>query len=156
MTQAAPQQCPHIGEDLEAIFHFLSPEDRLALCPYLERREVPKGSIVMREGESADSMAFVISGTLVVKKQSAFPGKYTLVAVLERGAMVGEIAVLDRSSRTATVEASEACRLFVLASEQFERLLDENPRLGVKLLRRILHVVGMRIRMADDRLARLL
>ncbi len=156
MSQPAPERCPHIGKDLEAIFHFLTPEERMELCPYLDRREVEQGAIVMEEGEPADSMAFVISGSLAVKKQSVFPGKYTLVAVLERGAMVGEISVLDRTERTATVEAREPCRLFVLTSDRFERLLEEKPRLGVKILRRILHVVGMRIRLADDRLARLL
>ena len=156
MSQAVPERCPHIGKDLESIFHFLAPEERMELCPYLDRREVEQGAIVMTEGEPADSMAFVISGSLAVKKQSVFPGKYTLVAVLERGAMVGEISVLDRTERTATVEAREPCRLFVLTSDQFERLLAEKPRLGVKILRRILHVVGMRIRLADDRLARLL
>jgi CRP-like cAMP-binding protein len=141
---------------METVFHYLSRNEWLLLCGYLDKKQWKKGDTVMREGEQANSMAFIISGSLSVKKETVFPGRYTIVALLERGAMVGEVSVMEKTDRTATVVAAEDCSLFELSSENFEKLLDREPVLGVKILRRILHVVGLRIKQADDRLAHLL
>lgn len=143
-------------EDLAAALHYLEPGERQLLLDYLHARQFPVGEVVIKEKERANCMAFVVSGKLAVKQQTSFPGKHALVAILESGTVVGELSVLDRGIRMATVEVLEASRLLILSSDDFERLLEEEPRLGIKILKRILHVVSIRIKKADDRLARLL
>lgn len=142
--------------DLAAALHYLEEDERQQLLQYISGREFPPETVLLLERERADCMAFVVSGKLSVKKQTNFPGKQVLVAILESGSLVGELSVLEKANRAATVDVLEACRLLVLSSDDFNRLLDERPKLGIKILRRILHVVGVRVKKADDRLARLL
>lgn len=148
--------CTVAASDLEAAFHYLTLDESVQLCPYLETREYPAGETIMQEDEIADSMFFVCAGRLNVKRRASFPGRHILVAVLDKGSMAGEISVLDRGPRSATVETAEATRLLCLSSDAFEALLAEVPALGIKLLLRIIQVVGIRVRKADDRLSRLL
>jgi len=144
------------AKDLASALHYLKTEDRQVLQGYLRGREFPHAEVLMEEQERADCMAFVISGKLAVKKETIFPGKHVLVAILESGSMVGELSVLERGCRAATVDVLETSRLLVLSSDDFDRLLKEHPPLGIDILRRILHVVSIRVKKADDRLARLL
>lgn len=144
------------AKDLASALHYLKNEDRQVLLGYLRGREFPLEEVLIEEKERADCMAFVVSGRLSVKKQTNFPGKQVLVAILESGSLVGESSVLDRGSRAATVDVLETSRLLVLSSDDFNRLLEEHPRLGIKILKRIIHVVSIRVKKADDRLAKLL
>jgi CRP-like cAMP-binding protein len=110
----------------------------------------------MKSGEPGDFLGFLVEGKLAVKMETIFPGKFILVAVLERGSLVGEISAVDGGSRHATVVAAEKSRLLILSCEKMEQMLRQTPALGLKLLRRIIHVLGHRLDKASDRLARLL
>lgn len=149
--------CKISSDDLSEVFRFLSSIDEIEeFCNYLDLKDIRAGSILLKEGEPADRMGFLVSGKLTIKKETSFPGKHILVAILDKGALVGELSVLNRAPRTATVEATEDSQLLMLSSDNLERLLEKNPTLGVKLLKRMFYVVGLRVRQADDRLIRLL
>lgn len=143
-------------EDLQDVFPFLTIAEIGMVLPYMETREWQSGETLMRDGEPGDFMGVLLSGKLAVKKETTFPGKYILVAVLERGSMVGEISAVECGKRNATVTATSPCRLLVLNSANLDRLLADNSMLGVKLLKRIIHVLGSRLRKASDRLSMLL
>jgi CRP-like cAMP-binding protein len=146
-----------LGEDiLKSVFKFLTREELLEICAYLAYRTWRKGEILMNDGEQGDFMGFVLDGKLAVKKETNFPGRFTLIAILDRGAMVGEISAVDRGLRTATVAAMEDASLLILTCDALERLIAEKPALGVKLLKRIIHVLSLRQRRAYDRLSALL
>ncbi|MDG4476390.1 cyclic nucleotide-binding domain-containing protein [Thiovibrio frasassiensis] len=123
---------------------------------YLELREWQSAEIVMKSGESGDFMGFLVEGKLAVKMEAIFHGKFILVAVLERGSLVGETSVVEEGYRHATVVATEQSRVLILSRENMERMLGEAPALGLKLLRRIIHVLGHRLGKASDRLSKLL
>lgn len=143
-------------EELNDIFSFLSAEELGELLAYLEFREWQPAEIVMKSGEPGDFMGFLVEGKLAVKMAAIFPGRFILVAVLERGSMVGEISVVGGEQRHATVVAMEKSRLLILSRENMELMLGQAPVLGQKLFRRIIHVLGHRLSKASDRLSRLL
>ncbi|MCK4837808.1 MAG: cyclic nucleotide-binding domain-containing protein [Desulfobulbaceae bacterium] len=146
-----------LGADiLGTIFKFLNDKETTEICPYLEFRSWRKGDVLMNDGEQGDFMGFVLDGKLAVKKETNFPGRFTLIAILDRGAMVGEISVVDRGLRTATVAAMEDANLLVLSCDALDSLISENPILGFKVLKRIIHVLSLRQRRAYDRLSVLL
>jgi CRP/FNR family cyclic AMP-dependent transcriptional regulator len=142
--------------DLRRALHYLEDEEIAIIAPYLTGVSHEPDTVVMHEGEQGDWMAFVVNGKLAVKKKTNFPGKHVLVALLEEGSMIGEISVMERGRRAATVTVVEPCRLLYLSSANVDNLLQKHPKLGIKILRRILHVVGIRVKKADDRLAKLL
>ena len=141
---------------LREAFKFLSDEDVDTLCPYLDIREWSANSVVMPEGELGDFMGVLVEGKLAVHKKTDFPGRHILMAVLEPGSLVGEMSVMERGRRNSSVIAMEPCKLFVLTSDSMAALLLEKPALGIKLLKRVIHVLSLRFRNTNDRLAKLL
>lgn len=137
-------------------FPYLTSEECTVLCSYLELQEFRKDEILMTQGDVGDFMGFVLNGKLAIKKETTFPGKFVLIAILERGAMVGEVAMAEETIRTASVVAMEDSSLLVLTRDKASDLFQEHPLLAVKMLRRILKVVGGRLQLASARLAQLL
>lgn len=144
------------SEELADIFSFLSAEEMGELFAYLEFREWQPAEIVMKSGDPGDFMGFLLAGKLAVKMEGIFPDKFILVAVLERGSLVGEISVVEGGCRHATVVATEQSQLLILTRENMELMLVRSPALGLKFFRRIIHVLGHRLGKASDRLSRLL
>lgn len=143
-------------EELNDVFSFLSATEMEELLTYLEFREWQPGEILMQRGDPGAWLGFLIEGKLAVKMEAIFPEKFILVAVLERGSLVGEVAVVEGIERNATVVAINESHLLVLSKENLEMMLKQTPVLGLKLFRWIIHVLSHRLSKASDRLARLL
>ncbi len=139
--------------DEVAILHFLSREEAEALAPYLEFRHYRQGETVCSEGEPGEFISFISSGKMEIKKETGFKGKQVILAVLSKGSFVGELSIIDGKPRSATVVALEDSDTLLLRSEQFESLLQDHPRIGVKMLRGMCRVLSLRLRQAGDRLA---
>ena len=94
----------------------------------LKREVVPANYVIVRRGERADAMFFVMSGEAEVDIPPT-PRR------LGRGQYFGEIALLRDTVRTATVTAVSECQLLTLEAGDFRRLLDAHPDLKDELLR---------------------
>jgi voltage-gated potassium channel len=81
-----------------------------------------------RRGETADAMYFVLEGEVEVDVR---PDPVRLKA----GQFFGEIALVQDTTRTATVTAVSECRLLVLAAADFRRLLAEFPDIAAEIAR---------------------
>jgi CRP/FNR family transcriptional regulator, cyclic AMP receptor protein len=143
-------------EELKSIFKFLPEEEIETLCAYFELAEVPAEATLMAEGEAGDFMGFLVKGKLAVKKETPFPGKYILLAILEPGTMVGEISFMEEGKRNATVTVMEHCQLLIVNRRGMDELIEMHPIIGIKFLKRIIQVLSLRLQKADDRLAKLL
>ncbi|MBI4589570.1 MAG: ion transporter [Candidatus Rokubacteria bacterium] len=102
---------------------------RIAEIAGLLRREViPPRYVVVRRGEPADAMFFIMSGELEADVQPTprrlGPGQY-----------FGEIALLHDTVRTATVTAVTECQLLALDVADFRRLLDAHSDLKASISR---------------------
>jgi CRP-like cAMP-binding protein len=137
-------------------FPYLLPEECKVLCGFLEYKKCAKDEVFIRQGDAGDFMGFLLQGRLAIKKETSFPGKFVLVAILEGGSLVGEISVVEENPRSATVVAMEESEILVLRRDKAEKLLEENPLLAVKLLKKIIRVLGARLQKASARLAQLL
>ena len=92
------------------------------------REEVPAGTVVLREGDPADDLFVVASGTLRV---TAAGRELTQLGPDDH---FGEIGVLKRLPRTATVTATTDCELYRIGGEDFLRAVTEAPRMSGRLL----------------------
>jgi voltage-gated potassium channel len=84
------------------------------------------GTVVARRGEPAHSMYFVVSGEVEIELPDG-------AKRLGAGHFFGEIAVLRRARRSATVRATEPARLLVLDADDFHALLGKQPDLAARL-----------------------
>lgn len=84
------------------------------------------GEKVCRQGDPGDSFFVVAEGKLKVSVREAFLFSRTL-ATFGPGDCFGEMALLERKPRNATVTCEENSKIFVLAADNFDQVLAENP-----------------------------
>ncbi|MFP5341744.1 MAG: cyclic nucleotide-binding domain-containing protein [Candidatus Limnocylindria bacterium] len=82
---------------------------------------VPAGTILMVEGEAAESFYVIVRGTVRVERGGTF------VRSLTDGAFLGEIALLEAGERTATATCATDCELIELGIYEFGRVMDTFP-----------------------------
>jgi CRP-like cAMP-binding protein len=99
--------CDAQSEDIRMAFSFLSTEEIEILCSYLQLREWQADAVVMSEGAAEDYVGFLLEGKLAVKKKAGYWDKHIIIAILEKGAMVGEGAFIESGSRSNDVIAIE-------------------------------------------------
>jgi CRP-like cAMP-binding protein len=95
-------------------------------------RHVPSGRVVVAQGEPADSFFLIVRGILDVVHTEA-DGSQRWLRSLADGDSFGEVGLLARVPRTATVRTRTDCVLLELAGEQFERLLQQAPELAAAI-----------------------
>ncbi len=88
------------------------------------RIELKPGEVLFREGDPPDCAFLVQSGSLAITTGP----EPRLLAEVHAGELLGEMAVIDRSPRTATATAIDLCVLVPITPEQIaERLLNTDP-----------------------------
>jgi CRP/FNR family transcriptional regulator, cyclic AMP receptor protein len=111
--------------------------DRIALV--MNPTQVAAGDVVCTEGEPGHELYLIADGEAAVER-----GGHT-IAKLHTGDYFGELALLDRGPRSATVRALSDTRLYVLREPSFVAVLNEVPALAQKLLA----ALATRLRQAD-------
>ena len=113
-----------------------------------QRMEVDAGEIIVRIGEAADSMHFILDGRVGVMIP-ADEGRSARVRSLGRYTTIGEMGLVSRAPRSATIQAEVASILYVLSAEQFEAIKTDDPALGQKLLTYFVSVMAERLAFAN-------
>ena len=94
-----------------------------------ESRSIPQGATLFRAGEAADSAYVVESGSFRL-----LPGRERRpVEVAERGALLGELALLTATWRPATAIAQEPALVMRITRPLFLKMLDGYPRVAERL-----------------------
>uniref|UniRef100_A0A7C4XJY1 Cyclic nucleotide-binding domain-containing protein n=1 Tax=candidate division WOR-3 bacterium TaxID=2052148 RepID=A0A7C4XJY1_UNCW3 len=114
------------------LFRYLSPQEIEWMRTRWEPREVPKDTVIIKEGSTGEEMFIIESG-----KVEVFLTRGDLILILsELGefSFFGEMSLLTEKPRSATVKAKTDCRLLVLKRSQFMEILNENPKIAAKFL----------------------
>ncbi|MEJ2698505.1 MAG: cyclic nucleotide-binding domain-containing protein [Desulfuromonadales bacterium] len=143
--------CGRMKRELR-FFSFLADEDLDEVAGYFECRQLPAGKILWKEGDPGNFIAFVVSGRIGINKTTEFGGNPIVVGIFSRGAMVGELSLLENAPRTDTAVVLDQLDMIILSRQSFQRLLEERPRLGVKLLEGMLLTVSRRLKKSYERL----
>ena len=108
------------------------PDDELAqIAPFAEEREVGGGSALVKEGQFSYEFMAIEEGTAEVTRG----GEH--VADLGPGDFFGEIGLLERALRTATVTSTSDMRLITLTGWDMKRMERAIPE-AVEEIRRVL------------------
>ena len=92
----------------------------------LRLRSVMPGEVIIRKGEIAQRMYFIVAGEVEVKLAGS-PIRLT------EGDFFGELGVLYKIRRTANVTANSFVELLQLENRDFEAMLEANPKLGERI-----------------------
>jgi CRP/FNR family transcriptional regulator len=137
------------------IFSMLDPymfqliEKRLKFC------QLQPGEVLFTEGEHGDSMAFVLVGNVSVIKNNP-DGKSVQVGRIGPGDSIGEMALIDSLSRSATIKAEQLTAIVILSKEDFETIINDYPRIGIEMLRGISTMLSIKLRRTSEQLSQLM
>jgi CRP-like cAMP-binding protein len=90
--------------------------------------DLPQGKVLTREGRSGHEFFVLIEGTAEVTRDSK------RLRMLRPGDFFGEIALVSRVPRTATVTTTSPVRALVLSVQNFRSLVDRNPTVALQVL----------------------
>jgi DASS family divalent anion:Na+ symporter len=125
----APQE-----HDLEALLRlvpYFKDLDRVSLARVagaLEKVELPEGSIVTREGATAQELYLLESGAVTASVQSV-SGSVEVASIVAPGSF-GEMGLL-LSRRTATIQVSKDATMWRLPRDRFEQLVRDRPDIAL-------------------------
>lgn len=123
-------------------------QDAASLMHRCERIEVDAGETIVRAGDAADSMHFILDGRVGIMIP-ADQGRTTRVRSLGRYTTIGEMGLVSQAPRNATIQAEVASVLYVLDAGQFEALKTDDPALSQKLLTYFISVMAERLTFAN-------
>jgi CRP/FNR family transcriptional regulator, cyclic AMP receptor protein len=98
--------------------------------------DLPAGKVLIREGERGTEFFVLVEGEVEVRR------KGRKVKDLGPGSFVGEIALLSKIPRVATVTAQTPLHVLVITDRAFLALLEKVPSLAVKVARTLAERVG--------------
>jgi CRP-like cAMP-binding protein len=110
------------------LFSECSGRELKAIAKATDEVTVPAGRILVEEGTLGRELYLIVEGTATVRRNNR------KVASLGAGQHFGELALLDRRPRTATVVSETEMTLLVLGQREFNALLDTTPALARKLM----------------------
>ncbi|WP_099866999.1 cyclic nucleotide-binding domain-containing protein [Pararhizobium haloflavum] len=125
-------------------------EEQLRLIAFgAERRRVPGGQTLFRQGAPADC-AYIVAGGRFSLTRSTRERKDLKLGEATKGALLGEIAMISLVERKMTAVAAETSEVIRITRPLFSRMLEEYPDLAVMMHRRISANLG---RMVGELLA---
>lgn len=122
----------------------LSEEDWARVLKLVEVRQFRQGEYLARVGEKDDALFILTAGEVEVLVDST-EGK-TVIAVVPRGSVFGEVAFFDGEPRSATIRARSSGSAVRVTRENFERLAAWEPVIARQLLFDLGQVLANRLR----------
>ncbi len=93
---------------------------------------VDAGKPIFREGEDGEQMFIIQMGKVRISKNLG--GKDHVLAVLEKGDFLGEMAIVNRVKRTATATALEKVQLLAFNREGFVSMINKNAKIALNII----------------------
>jgi CRP-like cAMP-binding protein len=115
------------------LFGALTPDTLAQLLAALTLQELPAGQPVVKQGERARAMYLLVRGVLNVTREADRGA--TLLAALGPGALFGEMALVSRAARSASVTSVEPAQVLALPAAELEVLAAREPTIGRELAR---------------------
>ncbi|MBW1801351.1 MAG: cyclic nucleotide-binding domain-containing protein [Deltaproteobacteria bacterium] len=146
------------------IFNTLNAEELVHVKNTIREIRFQAGDVIMQEGDEGDTLYMVVQGEVGVSKSLTM--KFgdddfrTTDKVLTRfrsddHAIFGEMALIARDSRSATIIADTDCLLLEINREDFIRLIEGRPELGVKILLKLSELLINRLKLSSQDIIRL-
>lgn len=109
------------------IFAKLEGRSLEAIATLAQLVSMPAGTVLIGEGEATESFYVIVTGTVHVTRNSEF------VRSMSDGGFLGEIALVEETTHTATVTCATACEFVQLGRFEFGRVMARFPDVGKRV-----------------------
>ena len=125
-----------------------TPADVLALIAASgETKNLQRGDVLFSEGDTPESMYIVLSGRIAIAiGNQPIDGRESVLALMERGDLFGELALLDNGKRSAMARAIEPSSVLQISYSVVRQQLQLNPT----MLWGVTKLLASRLRVMDE------
>jgi CRP-like cAMP-binding protein len=135
------------------LFHGIKDDEkRMAdLIEIVSLRQCAAGDKVITEGEQGDELFVLNKGTVNVQKRTLDDDLYTIVTLGDdEDVFFGELALMDEELRSASVTAQTNCEFIVINRNDFNRLGEKDPLLGLLVTRALGQALSKKLRKTNE------
>jgi CRP/FNR family transcriptional regulator, cyclic AMP receptor protein len=131
------------------IFADMDERQLASFLQYMEVLKVPANGVIFNKGERGDAMFLVLVGE--VRARVMVGGRESTLSTMGVGECVGELAVIDESSRSADVVANVESILLKISADALKHLFKEAPALAAPFLLGLSKTITSRVRAMTKR-----
>jgi len=113
-------------------------------------KNYPRSAVVLTEGEMGDSLYMIQTGKVKVFIGDE-DGREIILKILGPGSFFGEMSMIDKQPRSASVTTLETSTFLVLQHNAFEKCVEQAPRIA----QMVMQVLAQRVREADRKIGTL-
>jgi len=121
------------------LFNLLPPNEIRELVPHISRRTIPRGTVVIRQGDPGDSLFIIDTGSIDIYDDNH---RKEIIATLHENDVLGEMSLVTGEPRAATAVAASDVDMFVIYKDVFDRLLTVSPELDKALMELVRNRIG--------------
>ncbi len=152
---SAPPKRPGVGERTQTLkavpfFTQLNEHELEVVRSLANERSYAKTAVVLTEGEMGDSLYMIQSGKVKVVIGDE-EGREIILKILGPGDFFGEMSMIDKEPRSASVTTLEPAIFLVLTHAAFERCVEQAPRIA----KVVMQILAQRVREADRKIGTL-
>lgn len=146
------------------IFQGLGEEELAEVLNIVREKRFHKDDVIMQEGDEGGTMYMILEGELGVSKALTMKfgeddyrktEKVLNHLTARNHAVFGEMALIARDTRSASILATTDCVLLEVSRDDFIRLMESKPELGVKILLNLSRLLIARLRQSSQDVIRL-
>lgn len=126
------------------LFHGLASDERTLVASFMSQHTYAVGETVFSEGDEGDALFIIVRGAASVR--IALPVGDRRLVTFAPGTVFGEMALLDRQKRSATIRADEQLVCFVLQRARFDELANDYPKVAMMLMANMAREMSHRLR----------
>jgi CRP-like cAMP-binding protein len=128
-------------------------EELKKIAEIINYKKMKKGTIIIKEGEIGDNFYILKSGKVSILKKTLDNEEYSVATLESKGDNIvffGELALLDNDKRSATVVADSDVELLAISRDDFIKLGNKYPYIGLIITREISKILASRLRKANE------
>lgn len=130
------------------LFDELEADELDEIVAHAKQRTLHRGDVLFNEGDEADELYVVVSGRIAIANKS-IDGRESMMALMERGDLFGEMPLFDHLARSAEARALETSGVIAIPYAPLTDLYHAKPQ----LLWKVVALLAGRLRTVDAALA---
>ncbi len=115
------------------LFRDLSDSELKKVSAIIKDVSFPRGTMVWEEGSRQQGLHIINSGKFRVTRKTK-DGNKQVLAILKKDNFFGELSLLDGRSHSASVEAVERSKTFVIKKADMDKFMKDNPHIAYKIV----------------------
>jgi len=138
-------------EFLKSIPYFseLSPAELDSIRQLIFEKTAERGEIILLEGESAETLFFVVSGAVKVFKTSA-EGKEQILSIVRPGESFNEVPIFDDGSNPASAQAMGPVVLYGIRKNELKATLQNHPQVAMNIIKVLTERLRQLVSLVED------